>query len=177
LGVEVLFVVPKLHVDEPENNAALINASDVSITESIRTKKLFSETYIRENRTLQSIKEKTIKSHLENMRYVEVQSNLTPYQSPDHLVSHTIAHWNYELENSERPETKCLVNKTQKSNDQINFESKTRSLRYNFSGTYGPRLFEEVEQYAKVAKEIAMHSSFDVIHAHDWMTYQAGVMA
>src|SRR5690606_35150599 len=48
---------------------------------------------------------------------------------------------------------------------------------YQFSGTYGPQLSEEVDRYADVGKQLARSYSFDVIHAHDWMTFPAGIMA
>jgi len=44
-------------------------------------------------------------------------------------------------------------------------------------GGYGPRLAEEVTRYAKAAGEIAERERFDVIHAHDWMTLEAGLEA
>ncbi|MEG1556476.1 MAG: glycosyltransferase family 4 protein [Bacteroidales bacterium] len=49
--------------------------------------------------------------------------------------------------------------------------------KYNFSGTYGDNLLQEVERYANVAEEIAKNETFDVIHAHDWLTYKAGIAA
>ena len=42
---------------------------------------------------------------------------------------------------------------------------------------YGQNIFEEVERYAKVASAIATDDEYDVIHAHDWMTYKAGMAA
>jgi glycosyltransferase involved in cell wall biosynthesis len=42
---------------------------------------------------------------------------------------------------------------------------------------YGKNLFHEVELYAKKAELIAKHENYDVIHAHDWMTYKAGMRA
>jgi hypothetical protein len=36
---------------------------------------------------------------------------------------------------------------------------------------------EEVSRYAMVAAEIALRYDFDVIHAHDWLTYLAGTAA
>ena len=40
---------------------------------------------------------------------------------------------------------------------------------------YGPDLGAKVVEFSKVAAKIAMLESFDVIHAHDWMTFLAGV--
>lgn len=45
------------------------------------------------------------------------------------------------------------------------------------SHLYGNTLFEEVLRYAKKAKEIAKAELFDVIHAHDWLSFLAGVQA
>ena len=42
---------------------------------------------------------------------------------------------------------------------------------------YGSNLFEEVIRYSERAKTIAKRLDYDVIHAHDWMTYPAGIKA
>jgi glycogen(starch) synthase len=42
---------------------------------------------------------------------------------------------------------------------------------------YGRNLMEEVERFSRRVKTIARRESFDVIHAHDWLTYQAGINA
>ncbi|MBQ5529185.1 MAG: glycosyltransferase family 4 protein, partial [Bacteroidales bacterium] len=49
--------------------------------------------------------------------------------------------------------------------------------KYKFSGKYGKNLMEEVARYAMVAGSIAAEEEFDVIHAHDWLTYYAGIAA
>jgi len=43
------------------------------------------------------------------------------------------------------------------------------------SGMYAGDLFSEVHRYARLVAEVARHSAFDVIHAHDWMTFPAGL--
>jgi glycogen synthase len=40
---------------------------------------------------------------------------------------------------------------------------------------YSGDLFSEVQRYASLAQQIAKDESFDVVHAHDWMTYAAGM--
>jgi glycosyltransferase involved in cell wall biosynthesis len=40
---------------------------------------------------------------------------------------------------------------------------------------YGPNICEEVHRYAMRVMKIAESEEFDVIHAHDWMTFPAGV--
>ncbi len=43
------------------------------------------------------------------------------------------------------------------------------------AGGYGADLHEEVVRYAEAMLELALSEPFDVIHAHDWMTYPAGL--
>lgn len=43
-------------------------------------------------------------------------------------------------------------------------------------GGYGPDLMSEVYRYSQAAAAIALREKFDVIHAHDWMTYPAGML-
>jgi len=40
---------------------------------------------------------------------------------------------------------------------------------------YGRDLYQEVQRYARLATVIARDEDFDVVHAHDWMTYPAGI--
>jgi glycogen synthase len=42
---------------------------------------------------------------------------------------------------------------------------------------YGPDLHSEVLRYASAAAKIALREAFDVIHAHDWLTFLAGIHA
>jgi glycogen(starch) synthase len=48
---------------------------------------------------------------------------------------------------------------------------------FDISEHYGPNLIAEVLRYGKVAGVIAESQTFDVIHAHDWMTIFAGIHA
>ena len=42
---------------------------------------------------------------------------------------------------------------------------------------YGASLIEEVWNYASRARAVALQEEFDVIHAHDWLTFAAGIAA
>ncbi len=60
--------------------------------------------------------------------------------------------------------------------------SQIRKEKTSFEGEeienlYGENLFEEVSRYAQKAKLIARQKQFDIIHCHDWMTFQAGIEA
>ena len=47
----------------------------------------------------------------------------------------------------------------------------------NFSGRYPDNLNEEINNYSIVAGVIARQQKYDIIHAHDWLTYPAGIHA
>jgi glycosyltransferase involved in cell wall biosynthesis len=46
-----------------------------------------------------------------------------------------------------------------------------------FSGRYPDNLMEEINNYSIVAGVIARTEQFDIVHAHDWLTYPAGIHA
>lgn len=46
---------------------------------------------------------------------------------------------------------------------------------YSTDEPYGPNIMEKVAVYAEVAAKVALTKEFDVIHAHDWITYPAAI--
>lgn len=40
---------------------------------------------------------------------------------------------------------------------------------------YSGDLFADADRYARLASALCLHEQFDVIHAHDWLTYPAGM--
>lgn len=46
-----------------------------------------------------------------------------------------------------------------------------------FSGKYPENLQDEINNYSIVAGVIARQQEYDIIHAHDWLTYPAGIHA
>jgi len=59
---------------------------------------------------------------------------------------------------------------TSQEYEEIKAKNKEPSL-------YGVSLFEEIKRYASIARKIAKKFSFDIIHAHDWLTFLAAVEA
>jgi len=93
------------------------------------------------------------REHLNKIKFMEIGSNLIPYVGPE--------------------EFELLVGQEEKKETSQTKISHTK--RFEFSGKYGHNLMEEVARYALVASSIAINNDFDVIHAHDWLTYPAGV--
>lgn len=98
---------------------------------------------------------KEIQEFVQKLTYLEIGSNIMPYVDPE------------EFEKLHENEGKIL-----KENEHLILGEK-----YNFSGKYGANLMEEVARYALVGASIAQMYDFDIIHAHDWLTYSAGIAA
>ncbi len=66
-----------------------------------------------------------------------------------------------------------------KGKDKIPLEApeKIEKLYFRFTGKYGRSLLTEVHNYAIVSNEIARNQTFDIIHAHDWLTFPAAMEA
>ncbi len=95
------------------------------------------------------------KEYWERIQYMEIGSNIIPYIAPEEFS---------RLMDSKE------IKKLTKS-------SRVFSKKYHFSGKYGIDLLEEVSRYALVGSAIAATNQHDVIHAHDWLTYPAGIAA
>ena len=97
---------------------------------------------------------------MQKMSFIHIDSNMVPYLSPEE----------YETKRDEYLRT-----------GQRTWEvpGDVWTQRYTFSGKYGANLMEEVARYAIVAAQVAknLEGQFDVIHAHDWLTYFAGIAA
>lgn len=132
-NLNILFVVPRAYGDEDQSKMRVLGAGDVS----------FDSKHMHYSNILGQIS------------YIEVNSTLVPYHSPE--------------------EYETLVNQVENKNKK--FVHTTLGGKLVFSGGYGKNLYEEIANYALVAGKIAEDNEHDVIHAHDWLTYPAGMAA
>ncbi|MBS9522452.1 glycosyltransferase family 4 protein [Litoribacter ruber] len=90
-----------------------------------------------------------------NLTYMEVSSFLVPYLGPEEFTKFT----DYS------------------EHDHFDVEDSVFAQKYSFSGKYGKDLFMEVSRYALVAAQISKNKDHDIIHAHDWLAFPAGIAA
>ena len=95
------------------------------------------------------------KGFFRRIHFIEVGSAIIPYTTPEE----------YEKMMSKNVMGKRFLVNT------------TFSGKQAFSGGYGPDLFQEIANYAATASIIGVSYDFDVIHAHDWLTFPAGIAA
>lgn len=92
-----------------------------------------------------------------NLQYVTIGSNLIPYVSEEEYFD--------------------IINNRVTVDRQFKTYAHADTCTIDLHGGYGGGLMGEVSSYAYIAEEIAKKFNFDVIHAHDWMTYDAGIAA
>ena len=103
------------------------------------------------------VQSNTVDEFLDKVKFIHIDSDLIPYVGPEEFSN--------VLEEERKRQVKDF---------RIQYGQK-----YKFSGKYGSNLMEEVARYAMVGGTIALQNNdrFDVIHAHDWLTYLAGIAA
>jgi len=95
-------------------------------------------------------------SMLKNVTFHTVSSPLQPYSSPDV--------YEQRIKESLRQKQEMHGGKT--------------SVIDPLSGVidYSGDMYTEVHRYAAVVAELIENEQFDIVHAHDWMTYPAGIV-
>ena len=87
--------------------------------------------------------------------YYEIESGIVPYVDPREF-------WK-------------LVSK--KHSEKTRFIETDPEGKLEFTGKYEVDLLHEIYKYSIVAETIASENEFDLIHAHDWLAYPAGIAA
>lgn len=100
-------------------------------------------------------KQKQVQEFWDKLTYLEIGSNILPYIDPEDF-----ARIHKDIKHSIKEKEHLILGE-----------------KYSFTGKYGSNLMEEVARYAMVGASIAAMYDFDIIHAHDWLTYLAGIAA
>ncbi|HUV66073.1 MAG TPA: glycosyltransferase family 4 protein [Sedimentisphaerales bacterium] len=130
LGIEVLFVLPKMVESEYATHVKLLTPGSRRAAASFK----FSE--------------------LKNVKFHTISSALQPYSTP---------------ETYQRRIEDILRRKQEERGGEFKAGDPFVSRDYSCD------MYTEVQRYAAMAAELAENQDFDVIHAHDWMTYPAGI--
>ena len=86
---------------------------------------------------------------------IEVSSKIIPYTDPEDF-------WK--------------VTRSEVTGHKLYIQTNRKGM-VDFSGRYDSNLQDEIYKYSIVASVIAEENEFDVIHAHDWLAYPAGIAA
>jgi glycosyltransferase involved in cell wall biosynthesis len=150
LGTEILFVLPKGVVDQQLERVHVFSAP--ASRDSPR-----AHTYW------------TVEG-LEHVRLIPVGAALAPYKTEEEYLA------DRRREEQARATTSSEPGKAAATPAPVLDPNRPMSVGLTGdSGMYTGNLFSEVHRYARLVAEVARLNAFDVIHAHDWMTYPAGL--
>ena len=147
IGAEVLFVLPRPIADQGDSHVKIVSPADVKVT----TETIDGSAYGIEQ--------------LPNVTIRTVDAALQPYSTQTEYVRQLadLAVLQGACPPAQSPDSDTTSATT--------IAAALPTPAFHYEGD----LFNEVTRYANVVAEVARHNSFDVIHAHDWMTYPAGV--
>ncbi len=203
-GTEVVFVVPRTYGDEDAAHVQIVGCNQVTgptMPESTRVEEGAASvdtpgpTGVESTSSPhdppedpQPLTESWMDPGVTSPRVLAVSSSLQPYQTAE-----SYREWVASLEDSDAPAEARLPSTpaTRRaftaveqvlapfgwSEGAVRFVRQTLGGpdRFELSGSYGPSLMAEVARFATAVGELAQRIDFDVIHAHDWMTFPAGL--
>ncbi len=150
LGTEVLFVLPRGGAEQTSGSVHVL-----SVRERVGGR---SRTYW------------TVEG-LEHVRLVPLESGLVPYE--------TAAQYEQRVREERTAEVAARAHTETEPGHDLPVEDFSRPTSLGLTGGpgihYAGDLLNEVHRYARLAAEVARQSAFDVVHAHDWMTYPAAL--
>ncbi|MHC4386226.1 MAG: glycosyltransferase, partial [Planctomycetota bacterium] len=107
-------------------------------------------------------------SELSNVKFHSISSPLQAYTTPQY----------YEQKIEEllrqRPDLSAQQQGIDPAVEQWLHETQ-QQIEHITNEHYGGDMYSEIHRYAASAVRLAVREDFDVIHAHDWMTYPAGI--
>jgi glycosyltransferase involved in cell wall biosynthesis len=91
---------------------------------------------------------------------------MSPYHSPEQYA---------ELMRERACKLKAIEGGSLAADDPTLASAGALATRAQSTTDYDGDMFDQIERYAHLAAAIAQFEHFDVVHAHDWMTYRAGM--
>jgi glycosyltransferase involved in cell wall biosynthesis len=92
---------------------------------------------------------------LKNVKFRAISSPLQPYSSPEVYQRR--------------------IEETLRKKQRLHGETVRSDNPHVLPRDYSSDMYTEVHRYAAVAAELAETEQFDIVHAHDWMTFPAGL--
>lgn len=182
----LVFVAPKIFGDEQSVNTVFAGADRYA-----KTHKKILDRNIRivlpqpspeQNITNQDELVKYV-AESDKLIYIETASYLHPYLQPGQ-IERILMRKNIPpekvyvdpdgrlvtIENGRKKPISVSIGDTVDNNTQ-------KPAKFEFTGGYTSDIFTETGMFARIGGKIANQHNFDVIHAHDWLTYEAGIAA
>lgn len=151
IGVEIDFVVPRLFGGE--------TAPHMSLIDSVHGTALPADRLGDKSHLAKKIK---------GVRTVPVPARLSPYWSPSNFQS--FVDFFRGSGNAQDLDLEMLAARSKAIMEEYSYDEPNPS-----GGHYSYDMFEEVARFTTQVVALMADEQFDLIHAHDWMTFPAGI--
>ncbi|HOI53707.1 MAG TPA: glycosyltransferase [Phycisphaerae bacterium] len=159
-GVDVTFVLPRAVSGDHTTHVRLIAPAAVSVKSNGRVKSML----VQQGGQIVSYH---IDS-LDHVTFVPVDVELSPYETEAEYAAR-IERLNRIRHTLSQEEMRVLETESRRTDRSI------CAVDSPLTGQYGRDLLAEVHRYARLVTMFAPRMEFDVIHAHDWMTFPAAL--
>jgi glycosyltransferase involved in cell wall biosynthesis len=149
MGVEIIFVLPKPFQQTSSTHVRMLTPLQVKQWNTPGETVGFSQ------------------KDLKHVTFYAVSSALQPYVTPQQ--------YQQQIEALIRQKATQEQLKALGGMDEIRHWLQLVSATADQPGQYSGDMYTEIHRYAAAAVRLALQEQFDVIHAHDWMTYPAGI--
>ncbi|MCE5185225.1 MAG: glycosyltransferase [Planctomycetaceae bacterium] len=164
MGVEIIFVLPKPVDSNMSTHVKMLSPQQCRPRNRESSGKAFSLT--------------DVEKEFANVSFRTIATPLTPYGTPEFYQKKID-----EIRRQKAGQVQQTLDETlgaalsgkEASAQAWIRASETVAYESDSSGQYGGDMYAEVHRYAAHAVRLGMQEDFDVIHAHDWMTYPAGI--
>jgi glycosyltransferase involved in cell wall biosynthesis len=151
LGVEVIFVLPKPFQQTGSTHVRMLTPLQVKPQSAAGVEDTIGFT----------------QKELKHVTFYAISSALQPYATPQQYQN--------QIEQVIRQKASQEQLKALGGMEEIAHWLHQAPVELGQSGHYGGDMHTEIHRYAAAAIRLAWQEQFDVIHAHDWMTYPAGI--
>ncbi len=155
LGLDVTFVLPKPLDENASGHVKILSPRQCKQTQTYRNPDQIHEVERNDDFT--------------HTTFHEIPSLLQPYITPEY--------YQQKIETIVRERTVDYIREAggETAVDEWYQMIADIDIEPTGAGQYGGDMYTEAHRYAASAVRLAMQEDFDVIHAHDWMTYPAAI--
>ena len=151
LGVEIIFVLPKPFQQTTSTHVRMLTPLQVKPWPAAGGEETFGFT----------------QKELKHVTFYAIGSALQPYATPQQYQN--------QIEQIIRQKASQEQLKALGGMEEIARWLHQAPAELGQGAQYGGDMYTEIHRYAAAAIRLAWQEQFDVIHAHDWMTYPAGI--
>ncbi len=177
-GVDVIFVTPDLEKGLHEKHSHLKKMQPASGTRITLKDEQVSDEFFKTSsirHIIEELEHELEHEHEGKVSFRKIDSPLTPYLNEESYILKEVENYATHADNIKQFSQKSIVSH---NNSHIRHtETHEHEKTVHVKSGYGRTLFEEVHRYAQAAAKIGQQEEYDIIHAHDWITYPAGALA